>query len=117
MLLADRANKYIEENAPWALAKDPAKAANLASVMAHLARVLFVVGTLLSPILVHKSVGIYDQLGLPEEKRVYDNVLNKGVMNGCKVNKGDPLFPRLNVEDEVKAIAEMMAAPKEKAAA
>ena len=117
MLLADRANKYIEENAPWALAKDPEKAANLASVMAHLARVLFVVGTLLSPILVHKSVGIYDQLGLPEEKRIYDNVLNKVVMNGCKVNKGDPLFPRLVVDDEVKAIAEMMAAPKEKAAA
>lgn len=117
MLLSDRANKYIEENAPWALAKDPDKAANLASVMAHLARVLYVVGTLLSPILVNKSVGIFDQLGLPAEKRVYENVHNKTVMNGCKVNKGDPLFPRLNVDEEIKAIVEMMAAPKEAAAA
>ena len=117
MVLADRANKYIEENAPWALAKDPEKAANLASVMNHLARTIFVVGKLLSPILVEKSKALFNQVGLPEEKRVYDNVHDIHLVDGLHVNKGEPLFPRLDVEAEVKEIVAMMAAPKEKAAA
>ena len=117
MALSDRANKYIEENAPWALAKDPEKAQNLASVMAHLARTLYVVGLLVSPILVHKSVGILDQLGCDEGKRKYDFIHQEDILNGCKVNKGDPLFPRLDMAKETETIVAMMNGPKEKAAA
>lgn len=117
MGLVSRANKYIEESAPWALAKDPEKKAQLESVMCHLAHVLYVAGMLLKPIFVTKSDKIFDQLGVPAELRGYEKVREFGLLGGLKVCKGDQLFPRLDAEAEIKAIAEMMAAPKEKAAA
>ena len=117
MNLVSRANKYIEENAPWALAKDETKGKELASVMAHLAHVLFVAGMLLKPILVHKSDAIFDQLGLGEGERTYDLVSNAHLLDGKTVHKGEQLFPRLDAEKEIEAIKAMMAAPKEKAAA
>ncbi len=115
MNLVSRANKFIEEKAPWALAKDPSKVKELESTMAHLAHVLLVAGLLMKPILVHKSDKIFEALGFPEAK--YEDALSFGILNGKKVNKGEQLFPRLDQEKEIKAIADMMAAPKEKAAA
>lgn len=117
MNLVSRANKYIEENAPWALAKDEAKEKELCSVMAHLAHVLFVAGMLLKPILVHKSDAIFDQLGLGNDERHYDLVSDAHLLDGKVVHKGEQLFPRLDAEKEIEAIKVMMAAPKEKAAA
>ncbi|MDY5440812.1 MAG: methionine--tRNA ligase [Candidatus Enteromonas sp.] len=117
MNLVSRANKYIEENAPWALAKDPDKAENLASVMSHLAHVLFVAGMLLKPILVHKSDAIFAQLGLSEGECAYEAIQDVHFLDGKVVCKGDQLFPRLDAAKETEAIKEMMAAPKEKAAA
>lgn len=117
MNLVSRANKYIEENAPWALAKDETKEKELRSVMAHLAHVLFVAGMLLKPILVHKSDAIFDQLGLGNDERHYDLVSDAHLLDGKVVQKGEQLFPRLDAEKEIEAIKVMMAAPKEKAAA
>lgn len=117
MSLVSRANKYIEENAPWALAKDETKEKELRSVMAHLAHVLFVAGMLLKPILVHKSDAIFDQLGLGNDERHYDLVSDAHLLDGKVVHKGEQLFPRLDAEKEIEAIKVMMAAPKEKAAA
>ena len=117
MNLVSRANKYIEENAPWALAKDETKEKELRSVMAHLAHVLFVAGMLLKPILVHKSDAIFDQLGLGNDERHYDLVSDAHLLDGTVVHKGEQLFPRLDAEKEIEAIKVMMAAPKEKAAA
>ena len=117
MNLVSRANKYIEENAPWALAKDETKEKELRSVMAHLAHVLFVAGMLLKPILVHKSDAIFDQLGLGNDERHYDLVSDVHLLDGKVVHKGEQLFPRLDAVKEIEAIKVMMAAPKEKAAA
>ena len=117
MDLVSAANKYIEESAPWALAKDPAKAEELASCMSHLANAIFVAGMLLSPILVTKSEKIFDQLGVDASMRNYETATKFGVLGGQKVVKGDQLFPRLDVEAEVQFIKDLMAAPKEKAAA
>lgn len=116
MNLVSRANKYIEENAPWALAKDESKTRELSSVMSHLAHVLFTAGMLLKPILVTKSDKIFDQLGLKEEGRVYENIHNVHLLDNIKVNKGEQLFPRLDAKKEIEAIVEMMNGPKEKAA-
>lgn len=115
--LVSAANKYIEDSAPWALAKDPAKAKDLASCMAHLENVIFLCGVLLSPILVTKSEKIYDQLGIPLEKRNYETATKLGSISGVKVVKGEQLFPRLDEAVEVQFIKDLMAAPKEKAAA
>lgn len=117
MNVVSRANKYIEETAPWALAKDPEKTKELESVMAHLAAVLYYAGMLLSPILVKKSPAIFASLGLTEDRVSYDHILDFGCLNGLSVVKGDQLFPRLDAAKEEEAIKEMMAAPKEKAAA
>ena len=115
MELVGRANKYIEEKAPWALAKDPSKEKELASVMSHLAQVLYAAGLMLSPIMVEKSPEIFASLGL--EKGVYEEAAKFGCLDGKTVHKGAQLFPRLDSEKEIEAIKEMMAAPKEKAAA
>jgi methionyl-tRNA synthetase len=115
--LVSAANKYIEDSAPWALAKDPAKAKDLASCMAHLENAIFLCGILLSPILVTKSAAIFDQLGIPQDKRNYETATHFGSISGVKVVKGDQLFPRLDEAVEVQFIKDLMAAPKEKAAA
>ncbi len=115
--LVSAANKYIEDSAPWVLAKDPAKKNILASCMSHLANVIYLAGVLLSPVLVTKSEKIYDQLGVPAALRNYETATKFGSISGLKVNKGDQLFPRLDEAAEVEFIKELMAAPKEKAAA
>lgn len=119
MELVSAANKYIEESAPWALAKDPEKADVLASCMNHLASVLFLAGTLLSPILVEKSVSLFEQLGIGEAERTYENATANFGKNvaGHQTIKGNPLFPRLDAAVEIEFIKNLMAAPKEKAAA
>lgn len=111
------ANKYVQDSSPWVLAKDPSKENELKSCMSHLANAVYLAGTLLSPILVTKTKSLYDQLGVPEDKRTYKSAVNFGSLGGVHVAKGEPLFPRLNENEEVAFIKELMNGPKEKAAA
>lgn len=115
MDLVSRANKYIEEKAPWALAKDETKRAELEGVMARLAHVVYASALMLSPILVEKCKDVYASLGVKEPS--YDDVDRLGCLNGNVMTKGEVLFPRLDADKEIEAIASMMAAPKEKTAA
>jgi methionyl-tRNA synthetase len=106
--LISRANKYIDETQPWALAKDPSKKAELESVMCHLASVLYIAGVLLQPVLIHAPKALFAQLGVSEELQAYKNVKTFGVIGGCKVSKGQPLFPRLDALVEVPWIYDLM---------
>ena len=108
MNLLARANKYIEETTPWALAKDESKAENLDSVLAHLARTIFVGSKLLEPILVTKSKEIFDSIGLTTEESDYNNLTNVELLNGKNVHKNGVLFPRLDVAKEVEYIKGLM---------
>jgi len=108
MNLLGRANKYIEESTPWVLAKDETKKVNLESVMAHLARVIFVGAKLLEPILVDKSKEIFVQLGLNEEETDFDNLVDSSLLNNHLVNKTGVLFPRLDTTKEVEFIKALM---------
>ena len=117
MNLVSMANKYIQDTAPWALAKDESKKDELASCMNHLARVLFEAGMLLKPILITKSDKIFDQLGVPADKRIYEAMHDLSWMDGIMSAKGEQLFPRLDQAQEEAAIAEMMNGPKEQVAA
>ena len=85
--------------------------------MSHLANAIFLAGCLLSPILVSKSEKLYDQLGVPSAMRNYETATKFGSLSGVQVVKQDPLFPRLDVASEVQFIKDLMASPKEKAAA
>jgi methionyl-tRNA synthetase len=106
--IVSRANKYIDETTPWALAKDPNKQKDLASVMNHLANAIFIAGMLLKPVLVTASDKLFDQLGLGEDLRKYQNIYHFGIVGSIKVNKGEQLFPRLDDAIEVPIIQEMM---------
>ena len=107
--LVNRANKYIDETTPWALAKDEAKRDELASVMNHLARAIYVASRLLHPVLVTASDKAFNQLGLSLDKAGYDNIHDKHLLDNLKVNKGEPLFPRLDAIIEVPFINQLMA--------
>ena len=108
MDIVGRANKYIDETTPWALAKDESKQKDLASVMNHLATALFVAGNLLKPVLVTASDKLFAQLGLNPEDVKYDQVYDLSYIGGQTVNKGDQLFPRLDATIEVPFIQELM---------
>lgn len=99
--LISRANKYIDETAPWTLAKDTAKAARLQTVMYNLAETLRIVAILIAPYIPATSPKIYTQLGLevPEQFLLADAVWGK-LADGTKVKKGDPLYPRIEVTED-----------------
>ena len=107
--LVNRANKYIDETEPWALAKDPEKRSNLESVMTHLANSLYVAGMLMKPVLVTASDKLFDQLGVSGDLLNYDKIKQYGIVSGLKVEKKEQLFPRLDAAVEVEYIQGLMA--------
>ncbi len=106
--LVNRANKYIDETTPWALAKDENKRHELASVMNHLARAIYVASRLYHPVLVVASDSAFSQLGLTIEEADYKNIMDKHLLDNKITNKGNPLFPRLDPAIEVPFINELM---------
>lgn len=108
--LVSRTNKYIDETKPWALAKEEASRPELASVMGHLADALRIVSILLQPFLTHTPRRIWAQLGLTEgAATAWDSVRTfRGIPAGTRVVKGEPLFPRLEMADEIAWIVESM---------
>lgn len=108
MNLVSRANKYIDETTPWVLAKDPSQVNQLASVMSHLANVLYIAAVLLSPVLVNSVSELYRQLNVPEHLQNYESIKTFGVVGDVDVNKGNPLFPRLDPKVEIEWIASLM---------
>lgn len=112
--LIGRANKYIDETAPWILAKDPAQAERLQAVMYNLAEVLRIIAILIAPFVPVTAPKIYEQLGLgnPESFFMADAVWGK-MATGTKVQKGEPLFPRIEVTEAGETV---IAATKKTAA-
>ncbi len=108
LTLVGRANKYIDETQPWALAKDEAKKRELQSVMTHLSSVIYIAATLLQPVLTKAPGNVYTQLGIDPELNHYSFITNFGIIGGSHIKKGAPLFPRLDATHEVPFIASMM---------
>ena len=112
--LIGRANKYIDETAPWILAKDPAQAERLQAVMYNLAEALRIIAILIAPFVPVTAPKIYEQLGLgkPESFFMADAAWGK-LATGTKVQKGEPLFPRIEVTEAGETV---IAATKKTAA-
>ncbi|MBY0064628.1 methionine--tRNA ligase [Priestia aryabhattai] len=112
-----RTNKYIDETQPWALAKDENKRAELASVMTHLAESIRHIAVLLQPFLTRTPEKIFAQIGVKEDVlKTWESTTRFNMLKeGTKVEKGEPMFPRLDREEEVAFIKEQMqgSAPKE----
>lgn len=101
-----RANKYIDENAPWLLAKDDANKARLGTVLYNLAEMLRYTGVLLSPYLTNVPTKVFEQLGITDDAlKTWDSIMQFGGLKpGTKVCKGDAVFPRIDVKKELEEL-------------
>jgi len=100
-----RANKYIDETAPWALAKEPEKKQVLANTMYHLAESLRFISVLISPYMPFTARRIWEQLALPQpfdEVQLSDIETWGGIAGGHRVGAPEQLFPRIEVEKEAQ---------------
>ena len=103
----DRANKYIDENAPWKLAKEEGKEARLATVLYNLLETVRICTVLLTPFIPASCDKIFDQIGACQGCRTWESAETWGHLNDTvTVRKGEALFPRLDTE---KALAELTA--------
>ena len=103
--LIQRANKYIDETAPWVLARDESKKPRLASVMYNLLESLRVALVLLTPFMPETVEKALSQIGADESERSWDSTERFGVLPAeVQVHRGETLFPRL---DMAKALAEL----------
>jgi len=119
LALISRANKYIDETGPWALAKDPAKKGRLNAVLYNLAEVLRIVAILISPFMPNTAPRIWRQLGLataPGAARLADAQRWGGLPAGAKVSAPEALFPRIEEKEEAEEPAPRPPAPPDKPA-
>lgn len=112
--IISRTNKYIDETAPWILAKDEAETSKLQSVMYHLVDSLRVIAILIQPVMVETPANIFEQLGLDFDADAgFENAKVGLYPETAKVvEKGQPIFPRLDHDEEVAYIQAQMAANK-----
>ena len=102
-----RANKYIDENAPWTLAKDQGNRARLATVMYNLLETVRICAVLLTPFIPDSAEKIFDQIGACPCCRTWEKANVWGSLRpDVTVHKGEALFPRIDAE---KALAELNA--------
>ena len=102
-----RANKYIDENAPWTLAKDQGNRARLAAVMYNLLETVRICAVLLTPFIPDSAEKIFDQIGACPCCRTWEKANVWGSLRpDVTVHKGEALFPRIDAE---KALAELNA--------
>ncbi|MGT2741911.1 methionine--tRNA ligase [Streptococcus plurextorum] len=110
--IISRTNKYIDETAPWVLAKDEADKEKLAAVMSHLAASLRVVAHLIQPFMMSTSRAIMEQLGLEVSFNLENLELSAFPQNVTVVAKGTPIFPRLDMDAEIAYIQGQMGSSK-----
>ena len=110
-----RANKYIDETAPWALAKNEETKPRLARVLYNLAETLRICTVLLTPFMPTACEKIFDQLRIPSSLRTWESAASFGLMSKtAELHKGENLFPRI---DAAKELAELDAIQEAKKAA
>ena len=107
-----RANKYIDETMPWVLAKDEKDKPRLDNVLHNLAEAIRIVSVLIEPFMHTTSGKIRKQLGLWFAEPVWADAFTFEMMNGEQVKKGDPIFPRLDIEKELEELETLQHAGK-----
>ena len=113
------ANKYIDDTAPWVLAKDEANKPRLAAVLYNLLEAIRIITTLLSCFMPTTMPKAWEQIGAAADDITYENAAKFGVLPAnVTVHKGDVLFPRIDVEKEIDELNTLIAAnaPKTDAA-
>ncbi len=115
--LVGKANKYIDDAAPWTLNKE-GKKEELSTVLYNMAEVLRMVTVMVSPVMPSLLPKVWGQLGLTgrDDLTSWDSLTWGGFPAGTTIDRGDPLFPRIDI-DTIKAEAEAAAAEEAEAAA
>lgn len=106
-IVVRRANKYIDEKAPWVLAKDPEKKPELDTVLKNLAETIRIISILIYPFMHTTSKEIRKQMGLWYSDVVWEDAFEFEMMYGEQVKKGPAIFPRLDIEKELEELAEI----------
>ena len=112
-----RANKYIDENAPWALAKDmDQNGKRLAHVMYNLLEATRICAVLLIPFMPESMDKLFDQIGVGTHCRTWESAGNwGGLSDTAAVSKGENLFPRVDVDKALQELEEAAEAAKKAA--
>lgn len=114
--VVSRANKYIDETAPWILAKDPANRPRLAAVLYNLLETIRIVSIPLSAFMPETMPKVWQQIGASPKETAYETMNVFGTLpENVTVQKGEMLFPRIDVEKEIEALNQLLLAaqPKE----
>ncbi len=108
--LVGRANKYIDETTPWILAKDESKKSRLATVLYNLSECVRIAAVNLLPFIPKAPVKILSCYGInAADIKDIDTASRFGALKeGTAVEKSQPIFPRIDIKKELKAIEEMM---------
>jgi len=114
MKLISRANKYIDETAPWVVAKDESRKARLATILYNLIEVLRIASVLLTPFIPETAKKIQEQIGATESNTTWESAGTFGLTAAdVTVNRGENLFPRIDLEKELAELEKASPAPKE----
>ena len=117
--VVSRANKYIDETAPWVLGKDESKKARLATVLYNLLETIRIVSTLLSNFMPTTMPKVWEQIGAAKSDITYENAGKFGVLPAdVTVHRGEIIFPRIDVDKEIEELNKIIgnkAEPEEKA--
>lgn len=114
--LVRRSNKYIDENMPWELAKDPAKKERLGNVIYNLIESIRFIAVILQPFMPRSPQMIWEQIGLADDKKLqsWESLQSWGeIKAGLKVERGEDLFPRLNLQAEIREMQGSQTVEKE----
>ncbi len=111
--VVSRANKYIDETAPWVLAKDEANRARLASVLYNLLETIRITSILLTPFMPSTTPKIFEQIGAAESVQTLESAEKFGALDkNVTVKKGEVLFPRIDIQKEIDELNAMLAPKK-----
>lgn len=115
--LVRHVNKYIDETTPWVLAKDESNKDKLANVMYTLAESLRIIGILITPAMPNTSKAIFEQLSIKDNNLlIWDSAKTFGLLpKDLSITKGNVIFPRIDIEKELKDLDAMIEATKAKA--
>lgn len=111
-----RCNKYIDETQPWVLAKDETKKEELANIMYVLSESLRIIAVLISPFMPNTPNHIYKQLSIEDDNiKNWNSLKTFGMLNkDIKINKGEVVFPRIDIKKELEELEKEILKLKEK---
>ena len=105
--VTSRANKYIDETAPWVLSKDKNRYPRLAGVIYNLLETIRICAVMLQPFIPDSCTKIFKQIGASDDLTEFGSVISFGALpKNAAVSKGEIIFPRLDMEKELEELSQ-----------